>query len=122
MTVVVLIVIGVTAGALAASLGIGGGIVFVPALVVVVGLSQQVAQGTSLAVIVPTVLLGTIVHARAGRVDWRLAVPIGLAGIGGGLLGARIALDLDPDLLRRVFAVFLLLVAVRMLRRTKRAT
>ncbi len=112
--IVALIVLGLFAGAIAASLGLGGGIIFVPALVVLFGFDQHIAQGTSLAVIFPTAIVATVAHARRGNVRWRLAIPIGIAGIAGAVMGAQIALRLDPDLLRRMFGVFLLILAVRM--------
>ncbi len=115
MIVVALILVGLAAGALSATLGIGGGVVFVPALAVIAAFDQQLAQGTSLAVIVPTTVIGAYVHARAGRVDWRTAVRLAIGGIAGGLVGAQVALGLDETLLRRLFAVFLALMAVRML-------
>ena len=117
MTVAVLILIGLVAGVLAATLGIGGGLVYVPALVTLFSLGQQEAQGTSLVVIVPTALLAALVHSRSGRVDWRQAAAIGFGGIAGGVGGATVALAIDPTLLCRMFAVFLVLVALRMLRR-----
>jgi uncharacterized membrane protein YfcA len=106
--------LGLVTGLLAATLGIGGGIIFVPALVVFFGFTQYVAQGTSLAVIVPTAIVGTWLHARRGRVEWRVAFLIAAGGIVGGLLGSWAALSLDPDLLRRLFAVLLIAIAVRM--------
>ncbi|MEA2009862.1 MAG: sulfite exporter TauE/SafE family protein [Actinomycetota bacterium] len=112
--IIALIVLGLFAGAIAASLGLGGGIIFVPALVVLFGFDQHIAQGTSLAVIFPTAIVATIAHTRRGNVRWNLAIPIGIAGIAGAILGALIALRLDPDLLRRLFGAFLLLLAVRM--------
>ena len=121
MTVIGLILIGLVAGALAASLGVGGGIVYVPALVTLFAFAQHEAQGTSLAVIIPTVLLAATIHGRAGRVDWRIAILLGSGGIIGGLLGAGTALSLEAPVLRRMFAVFLILMAIRMLRRTTRA-
>lgn len=114
LEIVALIVLGLFAGAIAASLGLGGGIIFVPALVVLFGFDQHIAQGTSLAVIFPTAIVATIAHARRGNVRWPLAIPIGLAGIVGAVFGAQIALRLDPDLLRRMFGIFLLLLAARM--------
>lgn len=115
MTVVGLVLIGLTAGALATALGIGGGVVFVPALVVLLGFSQHLAEGTSLAVIVPTTLIGTWVHHRHGRIEWRTALTVGGFGILGGVAGSRLALSLDADVLRRMFAVLLIIVAARLL-------
>jgi len=116
MTVLVLIVTGLLAGALASALGIGGGVVFVPVLAVVVGLDQALAQGTSLAVIVPTALIGTYGHARYSRIDWRVVLPVATGGIVGAILGAQIALAADPQLLRRLFAALLVVLAVRLIR------
>jgi uncharacterized membrane protein YfcA len=115
-----LIAVGLLAGVLSATLGVGGGVVFVPALVALLGFEQQVSQGTSLAVILPTVLIGTTVHARAGRVDWNVAVTAGLGGVLGGLAGAQVAIGLPESVLRRMFAVFLLIMAARMMGKTRR--
>ncbi|MBT8216080.1 MAG: sulfite exporter TauE/SafE family protein [Acidimicrobiia bacterium] len=119
--VAVLIAVGFGAGMLSATLGVGGGVVFVPALVTLAGLEQQAAQGTSLAVILPTVLIGTTVHARAGRIDWPVGALAGAGGILGGLVGAQVALGLPADVLSRLFAGFLVVMAVRMLPRTRAA-
>ncbi len=120
MTGLVLVLVGLAAGGLSATLGIGGGVVFVPALAVIAAFDQQLAQGTSLAVIVPTTIIGAITHARARRVDWPVAARVGLFGVIGGLAGARLALALDAALLRRMFAVFLLATAARLAVRTVR--
>jgi uncharacterized membrane protein YfcA len=106
---------GLVAGAIASALGVGGGVVFVPVLVVGLALDQATAQGTSLAVIVPTVLIGTYVHTRRGRVVWAAALPVAAGGVLGGLLGARIALATDPELLRRLFAALLVILATRLI-------
>lgn len=118
MTILTLVTIGVFAGILGAALGVGGGIVIVPALVVLLAVPQHAAQGTSLAVIVPTAIVATLVHARAGRVDLRLALGLGAGGVIGGVVGAFTALSLDALVLRRLFALFLVLIALRMLRST----
>jgi uncharacterized membrane protein YfcA len=111
------LILGVAVGLIASTLGIGGGVVFVPALVVFFEFSQHTAQGTSLAVIVPTAIVGAFAHGRRGRVDWRTAALIASGGILGGLGGSAAALSIDPDMLRRLFAVLLVIVAVRMLSR-----
>jgi hypothetical protein len=119
VTVVILIIVGLLAGTMASALGVGGGIIFVPALVVILDFSQHEAQGTSLAVIIPTAIIATIVHARRGRVDWRVALPVACGGVLGALAGAGLALQLDGALLRRLFAALLLVLAARMLLRSR---
>ena len=113
-TAVGLIAVGLIAGALASALGIGGGVIFVPYLVVIIGLEQAVAQGTSLAVIAPTAAVGTYTHVRYGRVDWRAAIPVAVGGIAGAVFGAKLALAADPLILRRLFAGLLILLAARL--------
>lgn len=110
-------VLGVITGLIASTLGIGGGIIFVPSLVVFFGFEQHIAQGTSLAIIVPTAIVGTILHARKGRVEWKVALLVAAGGVIGGLVGSRFALAMDPVLLRRLFAALLVVIAVRMLSR-----
>jgi uncharacterized membrane protein YfcA len=119
MGTTLLIATGLLAGTLAALLGVGGGLVFVPALVVLFGFDQHLAQGTSLAAIVPTTLVASIRHARHGRVIWNLVVPVAAGGIAGGLLGAGLALELAPDSLRRLFVGLLVIVSIRMVSRTR---
>ena len=109
MTVVGLIVLGLIAGAFAAALGVGGGIIFVPALVVIFSFVQQDAQGTSLAVILPTAVVG----------DY--AIPIGIGGIIGAVAGSQVALALDAGVLRRLFATMLLVIVARLYVRSRRA-
>ena len=116
-----LVATGLLAGTLAALLGVGGGVVFVPALVVLFGFEQHLAQGTSLAAIVPTALVASIRHARHGRVIWNLVFPVAAGGIAGGLLGAGLALDLAPESLRRMFVGLLVIVSIRMVSRTRKS-
>ena len=117
-----LIILGLVAGTIAAALGVGGGVIYVPALVVFFAFEQHTAQGTSLAIILPTAVVATVAHTRLGNVRWRLAVPIALAGIAAAVLGSRIALSLDADTLRRLFGAFLLVVAARMAWRAYRVS
>lgn len=120
MTVIGLILLGLVAGTIAAALGVGGGVIFVPAFVAVFGFTQHLAEGTSLAVILGTAAVATWVHGRHGRVDWRNAAIVGGGGVIGAFLGASLALRLDAELLRRLFAVLLIAVAVRLLIHTLR--
>jgi uncharacterized membrane protein YfcA len=113
------VAIGLAAGTLAAMLGIGGGIVFVPALVTLFGFAQHEAQATSLAVIVPTTAVAAWVHSRAGRVDWPKALTLGAGGLAGGVIGAWSALAIDALVLQRSFAAILLFVAYRMVWRAR---
>ena len=112
--IVALIALGIVAGALASALGIGGGIIFVPAFVSLFGFSQLEAQGTSLAIIVGTSIVATVGHARKGRIDWKIAAFVGIGSITGAVLGSRTAFFLDEDVLRRIFAAMLVVLAVRM--------
>jgi len=114
LEIVGFVVLGLIAGTIASALGIGGGVLYVPTLVVLFAFDQHIAQGTSLAIILPTAIVATVAHARLENVLWHLAVPVAVAGIAAAGLGAWLALSLDADLLRRLFGVFLLGVAARM--------
>ncbi len=119
--IVALAAIGLVAGLLAALLGVGGGVVYVPALALLFSAPQHLAQGTSLVTIVPTAVVASVAHARAGRVDWGLAGAIAAGGLVSGTLSGLLALATAPELLRRLFAVFLVIVAIRMLFRLRRS-
>ncbi|MCH7584826.1 MAG: sulfite exporter TauE/SafE family protein [Acidobacteria bacterium] len=121
MMIVGLILVGIVAGSVAASLGIGGGIIYVPALVTIFSLAQHEAQGTSLALIIPTTIVATIVHSRAGRVDWRISGLLAIGAVGGGFLGAQAALALEAPVLRKMFGVMVAITALRMLHQTRQA-
>jgi uncharacterized membrane protein YfcA len=112
VTYVVAIVLGVLAGVMAGLFGVGGGILFVPVLVAL-GLSQHEATGTSLLAIVPTVVAGTWTQQRYGNVRWRPALLIGVAAAVAAQGGAFLAEALPERLLRRMFAVLLVIVAVQ---------
>ena len=120
LEIIGLIVLGVFAGTLAATLGVGGGIIFVPALVALFAFDQLEAQGTSLAIIVMTAIVGTVTHARAGRVDWKVVAVVGSSGIIAAFGAATLAQSMNEQLLRKVFAIVLALLAVRMGLRTYR--
>lgn len=106
--VIVSLLVGMAAGALSGLMGVGGGVILVPAMVMLFGFTQHAAEGTSLLVIIPTAIVGSTRHARHGYTDWRLAALLGVGGIVGAWVGADVALRLDAELLQRMFAIFLL--------------
>ena len=112
-TIALALVLGVAAGVLAGLFGVGGGIVFVPALVLL-GLGQLEAQATSLLAILPTVVAGAWNQHRYGNLRIRAALLLGLVSVAGVELGARIATSLPELLLRRLFALLLFAVAAQL--------
>jgi uncharacterized membrane protein YfcA len=115
VTGTLLVLVGVLAGALAGLLGVGGGIVMVPGLVILTSVPQEVAKGTSLAVIVPTALVGTVRNARRGDVDLPVALAVGLSGVASSFLASVLSLRLDPVLSAVLFGLLLVAMAVRLL-------
>jgi uncharacterized membrane protein YfcA len=115
------VAVGVAAGLIAGLLGVGGGILMVPALVVFLGLSQIEAEATSLLAIVPTALVGAWRQSAYGNVRWRDALIIGGLSVAGGAVGVATANALPERVLRLAFAAFMLLVAVQLVRRALRA-
>ncbi len=113
-TVALALVLGFGAGALSGLFGVGGGILFVPTLALVVGLGQLEAQATSLAAMIPVVAFGAWQQHRAGNVRWREGIAIGVASIAGVTAGAALATSLDDELLRNLFAAFLVVVAAHL--------
>ena len=120
-TIIVAIALGVAAGVLAGLFGVGGGILFVPALVAL-GLGQIEAQGTSLLAILPTVLAGTWNQRRYGNLRPRTALVLGVTSVAGVEVGARLATELPETTLRRLFALLLFAVAAHLVWRTRRGT
>ena len=118
-TVVFAIALGLAAGVLAGMFGVGGGILFVPTLVVL-GLGQLEAQGTSLLAILPTVLVGAWNQRRYGNLRARTAVVVGVSSVIGVEVGARVVTELPETTLRRLFALLLFAVAVQLVWRTRR--
>ena len=114
--ILIVLLIGTIAGMLGGMIGIGGGLVIVPALVYFLGFSQQSAQGTSLGLIMlPVGILGVLQYYKQGYVDFRV---VGLLAIGfvlGSYFGSKIALSVPQDTLKKAFAGLMILVAIKML-------
>jgi len=108
--------IGLVAGALSGLMGIGGGIIIVPALVLLFGFSQHLAQGTTLALMVPPIgLLAAWQYYKQGYVDLKVAAFVCIGFFIGGLLGAKFATAISDQLLRKIFGVVLLLASLKMI-------
>jgi uncharacterized membrane protein YfcA len=118
VTYVFAIALGLVAGVLAGMLGVGGGLLFVPTLIVL-GLNQHEAIGTSLLAIVPTVLVGTWRQSRYGNVRWRAAAVLGVAAAITAQGGVALAEALPATTLRRLFAGLLVLVAAQIVLRRR---
>jgi uncharacterized membrane protein YfcA len=116
MNIFLYILLGVVAGIFSGLIGIGGGIIIVPALVLLFGLSQHTAQGTTLALMVPPIgLLAAMAYYKQGFVDLKIAAFICLGFFIGGLLGAKFAIGIPEMILKKIFGIVLLAVSIRMI-------
>ena len=120
MTYAAAILLGVAAGVLAGLFGVGGGILFVPTLTLVLGLTQIHAEATSLLAILPAAVVGAWRQRAYGNVRTHAALVIGLAAIAGVEGGVQIAEELPQHVLQRLFAVLMLIVAAQIAWRARR--
>jgi hypothetical protein len=110
------VLLGITAGALSGLIGIGGGVIIVPALVFLFGMSQHAAQGTTLALMVPPIgILAAWTYWKQGDVDIRIAALVCAGFLVGSLLGARLAIQIPNLVLGRIFGGALVAIGLRML-------
>lgn len=110
------IILGLVAGILSGLIGLGGGIIIVPALVILFGLSQHQAQGTTLALLVPPIgILAAWTYYKQGYVDLKIASFVAIGFFAGSLLGAKFAVSLPNAVLEKVFGSALLIIALNML-------
>ncbi len=115
MQILIYIILGLAAGVLSGFLGIGGGVIIIPILVYVFGLTQHQAQGTSLAALLPPIgLLAFLKYYYSGNANLKIGLLIAARFFVGGLLGAILAQPIPDVLLKRIFGVFLLVIAIRM--------
>jgi len=116
LTIVILVMIGLAAGVFGGVFGVGGAIIMIPALVYFMGMDQHMAQGTSLAVMLPPIgLFAAYNYYKAGQANLWYALIIAVAFIIGGYFGSKIALNLPENLMKKIFGIFLLLVALRLI-------
>jgi len=116
MTVFSLVIIGLLAGFLSGTMGIGGSVVMIPLLILWVGFTQHQAQGTSLAVLsVPVTLLAAFNYYKEGHVNWKFAIIMAVTFVVGGYLGSKFAISVNQSVLKKIFGGVLLLVAIKMI-------
>ncbi|HEX2921189.1 MAG TPA: sulfite exporter TauE/SafE family protein [Bacteroidales bacterium] len=114
--VLILIIVGIITGIMAGMLGIGGAIIMVPALVYILGMSQQSAQGTSLAVMLPPIgIIAALNYYKAGFVNLKYAMILAVFFIVGSYFGSKLSVNMSETLLRKIFAFLLIAVAAKML-------
>lgn len=114
-TLFILIAIGLVAGILSGVIGLGGGIIMIPAMIMFLAMDQKMAQGTSIAVMLPPIgLLAAYNYYKAGYVNMKYALIMAMAFIIGGFLGSKLALGLPEDVLRKGFAILMVVIALKM--------
>lgn len=114
--VLIVVMVGIAAGILGGLVGVGGGIIIVPALVYFLGFSQKTAQGTSLGLIMlPVGILGVLQYYKQGHVDFRVVGILAVGFLIGSFFGSKIALGLSQETVKKIFAVLMILIAIKML-------
>ena len=115
-TLLILITIGIGAGILSGFVGIGGGVVIVPALMYVFSMSQYEAQGTSLFILLlPVGILAVQNYWKAGNVNWQFGLVVALTFVAGGYLGSKLALRINPAIVKLVFGILMAYVSIKMI-------
>jgi uncharacterized protein len=113
-TIIILVIIGLMTGVFGGTFGVGGAVIMIPALVYFLGVDQHTAQGTSLAVMLPPIgLFAAYNYYKAGQVNIWYAVIIAISFMIGGYFGSKIALNLPETMMRRIFGIFLILLALK---------
>lgn len=115
-TTLILLIIGLAAGVLSGMVGVGGGIIIVPALVYFLGFNQHLAQGTTLAMfLLPIGILGVYNYHKAGYIDVKVALIIAATFVAGSYFGSKIAISIDQSIVKKIFGVIMLLVSIKMI-------
>lgn len=114
MSLILTILIGVFGGIVSGLFGVGGGLIFVPLLVIACHFDPHLAVGTSLAAIIPTAFVGLLKHQGAHLVDWKAALLIAVCAMVGAWIGAGLSMSLEASLLKRLLAVFLLFLSIKL--------
>ncbi len=114
--IIILLLVGLAAGVMGGLVGVGGGIIIVPSLIYFLSFSQKEAQGTSLGILLlPIGILGVLQYYKAGYVDMRSVWLVSFGFLLGSYFGSKIALSLPQETVRKIFAVLMILIALKML-------
>src|SRR6266850_3543876 len=114
-TILIVLAIGVLAGAFGGFIGIGGGLIVVPCLVYFMGMCQHTAQGTSLAMMLPPIgLIAVYNYYKQGHVDFKIAAILCISFVAGSFFGSKIALSLSPDQIKKAFGIIIILLGIKM--------
>jgi len=115
--ILILVLIGLFAGTLSGFIGIGGGVIIVPALIYILGLTQHQATGTSLFILaMPVVFLGVINYAKTQNVNWTYGFIIASTFVIGGYFGSKLSLKTNPAIVKLIFGIIMIYVAIMMMR------
>ena len=115
-TLIILITIGVIAGILSGFVGVGGGVIIVPALVYALGMSQHNAQGTSLFILLlPVGILAVYNYWKTENINWQFGLVVAIAFVVGGYVGSKLALKLSPGVVKFIFGIIMAYVSFRMI-------
>ena len=114
--IIILILVGIASGALSGLVGVGGGIIIVPSLVYFLSFSQKQAQGTSLGILLlPIGIFGVVQYYKQSEIDLRVVALVSLGFLIGNLVGSKFALTLSDAVLKKMFAVLMVLIAIKMI-------
>lgn len=115
-TFLLLMLIGLAAGVLSGFAGVGGGVIIIPALIFLLGMTQFEAQGTSLAMMIPPIgLMAAFNYYKEGYINWKYAIILALFFFVGGYIGSKLAISIPQNIVKKSFAIFIILVGARML-------
>ena len=116
MQVILYVLLGLLAGTASGLIGIGGGVIIVPALVFIFGFSEHVAQGTTLALMIPPIgILAAYEYYEKGFINWSVAMFICIGFVVGGFLGSKVAVDLSNGILQKIFGIAIMLIGLYMI-------
>ncbi len=115
-TLLILVLIGVSSGILSGFVGVGGGIIIVPSLVFLLGMTQHQAQGTSLFILLlPVGVLAVWNYMKAGHINWTYGIIVALTFVVGGYIGSRLSLKMSPHSVKFIFGIIMILISLKLI-------